>query len=508
MHRLKLKTVIVPFMFCILLQISFVNAQSSNYWSWSFNTNSALLAGAVVAGGAGPSAVFYNPALIDQQSSPSLTFSANVIALQYYSAENVAGKGINAYEFSFKVQPKFISFVLPSKNKSKGIELAVLSPVSDEISYTTQHIDEREVINRTEGPEQFTGYMNYRRRYDDTWIGGGYSKKVSSRFSYGASAFLSAKVLDFSSSHVAQAYQLGDSVLVNGMYEPKYVSESSFNEDLSYWYLSFIFKAGIHYVFPKDRFSLGLNVTLPDLPVYGRADIVKSYSRINVYDNDANAFTTSESSAGYEKDLSGVRVKNPFALSFGARFESKDGKTSIAIAAEYFSKVGSYDVIESSQELNWVPRYVSDNISGNNYMSYAFEAKSVTNTGIGVTQYFGEKKFALLVGFRTDFRTGRSGNGRYVNQRYGLPEFYLNKYHFSTGSLFIYKRLNISAGFQYSFGKRNNTNNLINYAEPLEYQPETDYSLEGVRLNNSSARFDEISIFISVAIDLQQGLLD
>ncbi len=210
--------------------------------------------------------------------------------------------------------------------------------------------------------------MSYRRKYDDTWIGGGYSKKVSNRFSYGASAFLSAKVLDYSASLISQAYLLGDSVLVNGAYEPKYVSESSFKEDFSYWYLSFIFKAGVQYVFPNERFSLGLNFTLPDLPVYVKVDIVKSYSRSNVYDNDANTFVSSEGSSGYEKDLGGVRVKNPFAISFGVRYESKDTKSSVSVAAEYFSKIGNYDIVSSSEELNWVPRYVSDNFLENNYL--------------------------------------------------------------------------------------------------------------------------------------------
>ena len=114
----------------------------------------------------------------------------------------------------------------------------------------------------------------------------------------------------------------------------------------------------------------------------------------------------------------------------------------------------------------------------------------------------------LLVGFRTDCRTSRTSNSRYVNKTYGVPEFYLNKYHFTNGSLFTYKRLNIAAGFQYTFGKRNNAKNVINYAEPIEYNPETDYSLEGIRQSNGKTRFDELSLFISVAINLEKGLMD
>lgn len=41
-------------------------AQTDNYWSRDINTPSSLLAGAVVGGNAGASAVHYNPALIDR----------------------------------------------------------------------------------------------------------------------------------------------------------------------------------------------------------------------------------------------------------------------------------------------------------------------------------------------------------------------------------------------------------------------------------------------------------
>ncbi|MEE4258080.1 MAG: hypothetical protein V2I47_13665, partial [Bacteroidales bacterium] len=49
--------------FSLLSSLSIqLNAQSYNHWARSFNEESSLLAGAVVGGGAGPSAIYYNPA--------------------------------------------------------------------------------------------------------------------------------------------------------------------------------------------------------------------------------------------------------------------------------------------------------------------------------------------------------------------------------------------------------------------------------------------------------------
>ena len=67
-------------------------AQSDNYWSWNFNTPSTLLAGSVVGGGAGPSSIFYNPALIDHEDTPSISLSASIVSLQLFKFENISGE--------------------------------------------------------------------------------------------------------------------------------------------------------------------------------------------------------------------------------------------------------------------------------------------------------------------------------------------------------------------------------------------------------------------------------
>ena len=186
-----------------------LQAQSDNYWSWNFNTPSTLLAGAVVGGSAGPSAVFYNPALIDHENVPSFSLSANIISLQFFNADNIAGEGIDADKFVFKVQPRFISYVLPNENDRLGFEAAILSPTSEEINYTIQHFDELDIIQRTTGPETYSGYLKYSRKYDETWAGFGVSYRLSDNFYIGASSFLSIKVLKYQFRRRADAYQEG-----------------------------------------------------------------------------------------------------------------------------------------------------------------------------------------------------------------------------------------------------------------------------------------------------------
>ena len=50
-------------------------AQSHNHWTQSFNEESSLLSGAVVGGGAGPAAIYYNPASIAEITESKFSIS-------------------------------------------------------------------------------------------------------------------------------------------------------------------------------------------------------------------------------------------------------------------------------------------------------------------------------------------------------------------------------------------------------------------------------------------------
>jgi hypothetical protein len=485
----------------LLIVNSSVIAQSDNYWSWNFNTHSALLAGSVVAGSAGPSAIFYNPALIDHENMPTLSLSANIISLQFFDVENIAGDGIDANRVLFKVQPRFLSYDLANKNDRLGVEVAILSPISEEIKYTIQHFDELDIIHRTLGMETYTGYLNYSRKYDDIWVGGGFSYRISERFYVGGSAFLSVKVLKYESSQIAQAYHDGDSVIVNEIMEPRYISQSSFEEEMKYWYLSFIFKAGLQYKFKNDRVSLGLNFTFPDIPLYGEADVRKTINRSNVYNNNGNTFTSNESTIGVEEDLNTVKVKNPFSVAIGAQYNSKNRKNSILLSLEYFHKIDPYPVVKSSLQTEWLPDYISENITDGDFMSYYFESRSVTNIGIGFRQYI-SPSLVFLGGFRTDFTAGDIENDRYVANKFSINQIHMNKYHLTSGLVLRIKNVKVISGLQYTRGRSSNMTQVINYSDPVEYNSITQQALEGKRNDNAHAIYNEIALFLGMSVDL------
>lgn len=496
-HRLK--NIVFGIIFFTLT--TSVIAQSNNYWSWSFNTHSALLAGSVVGGSTGPSAIFYNPAFIDKENMPSLSLSASIMSLQLYNVDNMAGDGIDANKMLFKIQPKFLSYVLSNKNERLGIEVAILSPISEEIRYTIQHTDEIDIIQRTLGEEIYSGYLKYSRKYNDTWVGGGISYDLSDRLSIGSSLFFSYKDLVYEYRQQAQANQLGDSVIVIDNVEPKYIAQSSFEEDLSYWYLSLILKLGVQYTSKNERLSFGMNITLPDIPMFGEADIRKSITRSNVYNDFAETFTTNKNTIGVEDDNSAIRVKNPFSIAFGSQYLSKSRKSTITFTIEYFHKIDNYALVNSSTQVEWLPDYISENLSNNDFMSYYNYANSVLNIAFGFRQYL-SPSLTFLGGCRTDFSANDIGNTRFVNNKYSVNQVSMNKYHITSGVVFAIKNFRVISGIQYTFGRNSDMTQAVNYSDPIEYIPSTQQALEGIRQNNAQANLNEFALILGLSVGL------
>ena len=472
-----------------------------NYWSWNFNTPSTLLAGAVTAGGAGPSSIFYNPALIDHDNVASLSLSTNIISVQFYKIKNVLGEGIDAGKINLKIQPRFFSYVLPTKNKRLGLEAAFLSPVSDEIEFNIQHFAEIEVIKRMEGLETFSGYMDYARKEDDSWAGFGLSYHLAKGLYVGSSAFISYKKLKYRNSLIAHAFQEKDSVVVNQDLIPAYIVQNSFEEELKYWDAGLIFKFGAQYQTKNEKFSIGFNLTLPTLSILGQADVRKAFNRSNVFDDSRGNFTPND--VLIEHDLNArTNIKTPFSAALGFQIFTDNKENFIAFNLEYFNKIDPYPIFKTTTDDQVeLPLYLSKYLGVNAFLPYYHEAKSVTNAAVGLKQFITPTLF-IFGGFRTDFSAGTIDNTRYVGDKFKVSQIHMNKYHFTIGTVLNIRRSEVVTGIQYSFGRSKNLENIINFAQPVEYIPSSEQALEGMKANNMNVNLNELSLFLGITVDL------
>ncbi len=488
----KLKLLLIILIYSGVFAID-ASAQSNNYWSWNFNTPSMLLSGAVVGGSAGASAIYYNPALIDHENTPSLSFSASLVTLQHYIADNVVGDNINSKEWFFKVQPKFISYILPSKNKRIGMEVAVFSPVSDESEINIQYRTQLDIIERTEGVEDYYGYLKRRKSFQDIWAGFGLSYSLSEHLYLGASGFLSSKLMDYESSQFMEAYQNAEEVIVDGVAQPKYIALNNYSEELDYWYESLIFKAGIQYKSNSERFSFGLNVTLPAIPIYGEASVRKAFNRSNVYNNQENEFTSNESFVGYQKEVS-TKIKSPLSIAIGGQYITEN-KNLILISVEYFHRIDQYAIISPTLQSNSVSD-LFNGISVNDFMSYYHSADNITNVSIGFKKYFSEN-FFMFGGIRTDFDASKMDDSE---DNYKVSQYHLDKYYITAGPVLTIKDATFITGIQFSTASGENLQQLINYGNPVEYDEVNNKSLQGMKEDNVKATIRELSIFLGVTV--------
>ncbi|MCK5469762.1 MAG: hypothetical protein KAI99_14680 [Cyclobacteriaceae bacterium] len=471
-------------------------SQSDHYWSQNFNVRSSLLSGAVVGGKAGVSAVYYNPALIGHDSTMKLSLSVSLISLQFYDIKNFAGDDIDMYQFNFKLQPKYVSYILQPSNDRIFIEAAFLSRVSDDLTFNVDHNVNLDIIKRLDGNENYTGNLNSSRKYDDYWVGAGMSYSLGNNWSLGASLFVSIKLMDYSYGHSMYAFQPNDTLYSGGIPEPYYFPQFFYEEKLKYWDLSLISKIGMHYRSEDQTFGFGINLTFPNLGIYGEGDVGKKVTRSNIHNDEAMSFTDELVMLEKQRKVR-TTIKDPFSVAVGFDYTTPNKRNTGLLTIEYFTKTDPYQLIKTSGELSNTNDAAKALFGNRDVMSFHYTAGPVTNIALGFVQYFNEK-ISALGGFRTDFSSATELPDNTNGEKPQTFKIHQDKFHFTGGPFFQLNKFNLILGLQYSFGRGDNLEQIINYSDPIEYNALTGESLQGTRNNNMRINYNEISVFFGI----------
>ena len=503
MQVFKLNHIIILICALVLLNRGQTKAQSEYYWMQNFNTESSLLAGAVVGGEAGPSAVFYNPALINQDNSQKFALSANLLSFQNMEISNLAGSETILDKFLFQVQPKFISYGgSAKKNKKLNYELAFLVPITTDVRFEFLFHDQLDIIHRLDGIEEFTGQITYRDKYSDYFVGGGIGYEINELFTIGVSSFFSIKFLDYFSSVQSKAMQNSDTVYSGGVPEPFYFASNSYSELLKYWDVSILFKVGFHYFSKNGNWGIGLNLTTPNISIYGEGDVLKEFYRTNIYYNEEDRFITDLAFEAVQLDVR-TTVKDPFSIAFGFRYKTPNRKNAIMFTTEYFFAIDPYALLET-QDAKVVGNMQVENVS--EVMTYYSAADEVLNVGVGFVQYINEN-LTINGGFKTDFNTLTGSEQKTPidpNISPRISDLYFDKFHIIAGPRLDVKRFGFVLGIQYTWGRQGDLKNMINLTDAVEFIPETNQALQGIRQSNMTVNYNEISLFFGITYGFGQ----
>jgi hypothetical protein len=482
------------FIFLVLFPF-LTEAQINNYWSYNFNEESSMIAGAVVGGGAGASSIFYNPAIIADINESKLSLNASLFAYDINNAKNVLGEGIDLQSTRFYAVPRSVSYMLkPRNHPGWSLEFAylnVLNVQSNFVNYTEKNID---ILTYQPGTERYKAYNNLETNARTDFFGAGGSIKLSEKLFVGSSMFVSV-------NSKYSAYQLDINTSPTEDKADYYIAKHETQEFVKFNDYRLLWKLGIFY--KQSRYSLGLNITTPS--VGGIYSDGKKVMRKQGQNNITNP-KTGEPMPNFlimdyaEKKEVSVSAKSPFAIAAGCTFTSHDQKKTLYTTIEYFAGVDAYRMVQTDEESNLGEGSILEEEDFSEWLTYTDAANPVFNIAIGYRSYL-KNNLMLLTGFKTDFNYKIKEETSIYSPNKSIKSINADYYHFTSGLTLRIRGQDITAGFKYSLGLSNNTKQLVNLSDPVEFNFDEYKALQGTRTNTVKTVNNSFTLLVAAAFN-------
>lgn len=478
-----------------------IYGQSHNHWTRNFNEESSLLSGAVVGGGSGPSAIYYNPASIAEITESKLSFNASLFSLDFLTVTNALGEGVDFKYTRGVIQPRFMSYMVkPKKHPEFSFEFAFLNNENYRLDITESVDQNLDVLTNLPGDERYFAYFQYRNIYRDDWFGVGGSWKISPSFFVGASMFVTVKSMEYNYTLDIEAFPL-DSVFIDEMYVPFYSANYQEMEYVKYNDYRLLFKAGLLYT--KERFSVGLNITTPSIGgIY--SDGKKSMRKQK--QSNISLPETGEPLPNYvlidykdKKDVF-VNAKNPLSVAAGFTYYVPGGTKIFYTTIEYFNGIDPYRIIQANENPSLASGSVFENINFNEWLTYVSGANPILNAAVGY-QWTLKQDLLLMAGFRTDFNYRKDLDySPYTKSKY-IKGMDVDYYHITGGLSWRIKGQDLMTGLQYTVGRDKDQRQFTNLTDPVEYNTAEKIPLQGTPQNTMNILSNSLSLYFGATFN-------
>ncbi|HPE75628.1 MAG TPA: hypothetical protein PLC80_06045 [Draconibacterium sp.] len=493
------KVVVILLIFCPW----FLKAQINNYWSYNFNEESSLVAGAVVGGGAGASAIFYNPAIISEINASKLSLNASLFAYEINNAKNVLGENIDLQSTRFYPIPRSISYMRKIPNRPNwNLEFSYLNVANSDLNalkYTEKEID---ILTHLPGNENYIAYTELKTKVKTDYFGIGGSYKIGDNLYFGTSMFLSA-------NSKYSVYQLDinaspkkTTIKDDGDELPFYTASHTTNEMVKFNDYRLLWKFGLFY--KKQRYSLGLNITTPALGgLYSDGKkVMRKQSQNNITNPVTGEPIQDHLITDYaEKDEVTVAAKSPFSVAAGFTFYSTDNKRTLFTTVEYFAGLKSYRMVKAIEKESLGEGSILENEDFSEWLTYVDGAKPVLNAALGY-KWLLKENLMLLSGFKTDFNHKMKNETSLLNPDKTIKSINVDYYHLTGGITLRIKGQDITAGIQYSLGLSNNGKQLVNLSDPVEFNFTELKALQGTRTNTVKSVYNSFTLLMAASFNL------
>ena len=492
----------ILYLFVLLIPI-ISSGQTDNYWSRNFNEESSLLSGAVVGGGAGASAIFYNPASISEIKESKLSLNASLFSFEFLNSKNALGDKIDFYDSRGYVIPRFFSYMIKLKEMPGwSFEIAFLNNanfLTESVNYIDKDID---ILTHLPGTERYTAFVKYSNKLRDDWFGIGSSRVISDRLSIGTSMFVTSKTLEYSYMIDIEAGKNNETI--DNLSEIPYFSANYTEQE----YLRFsdyrvLWKLGILY--KTDQFGVGLNITTPSFGnIYSDGKrLLRKKSQSNISDPETgdqipNYFITDYK----EKKEVKVNSKSPMSIAVGFTWHNPENDKILYTTIEYYSKIDPYRMVEANESENLAVGAIFEDIDfiEEEWLTFVTGAKPVFNASIGYRWVVSETVM-ILSGFRTDFSYTKNLNYAPYVQHKTINNFVLDKYHLTSGLTIKIFGHDFIAGLQYTIGHEKGQKQFVNLSDPIEFNYDELKALQGTRTNSMKTTLNSVSLYFGATIN-------
>lgn len=475
--------------------------QSHNHWTRSFNEESSLLSGAVVGGGAGPSAIYYNPALISEIKSSKLSFHASLFGLNMYNSKNTLGNGIDLNSTKIQILPRFLSYMIkPKKNPNWSFEIAFLNNEIFEMEIA-ESIDRRtNVLTHVPGEERYFATFNYKNYYRDDWVGIGGSWNIKESLYLGASMFAMFRHMEYDNVLDIEAFPLSDTINVGGEDVPFFSANYQYSENIRFNDYRLLWKLGVMY--DVSAWSFGLTVTSPSVHVFADGKrVYRKLKQANISDPETGEplpdFVVTDLQ---KKNDVAVNSKSPWSVAAGVNYAFDEKRRVLYSTFEYFAGIDPYQIVSAKENPQLAGGTVFEDINLNEWLTFVGGARPVFNVAVGYRSIVAQN-LLLMAGFRTDFNYRLGMDYSPLPDNKIIEGLDVDVYHITGGLTLTVLGQDLILGLQYSIGAQGDQKQIYNLTDPVEYNYTENAALQGTRQNTMKTVYNSLSLYFGATLN-------